>query len=206
MSATNSMPAILVIPIGCPAVMHGNPVKGWQNTTLLHAKMPSFRADIKIGEFAIWCVMNPPEFLIHTGSCFIEMSKTRFGNLLLYSVYRFWYSICATFYHVAYGAGSVVPQTKVPISCTKAANYNSIFINMSLTVCQKKRHAFFLCVLRNSVIVVLVAIDKKRERTSFSTTSSFLSSASTASSAICRIYVLLGLASLLTAVTSTLLW
>ena len=38
----------------------------------------------------------------------------------------------------------VVPQNKVPVSCAKAANYNRIFINLSLTACRKKRHAFFL--------------------------------------------------------------
>ena len=49
--------------------------------------------------------MNPPEFFINTGSGFIEMSKTRFGNLLFDSVYRFRYGISTASYHAAYGTG-----------------------------------------------------------------------------------------------------
>src|SRR5699024_6205862 len=58
----------------------------------------------------------------------------------------------------------VVPQNKVPVSCTKTANYNSSLINISFTVCQKKRRAFFLCVSGYFVIVVLTTIKKEKER------------------------------------------
>ena len=68
---------------------------------------------------------------------------------------------------------SVVPQNKIPVSCAKTANYNRIFINLSLTVCQKNGTLFFLCVSEISVIVVLVATDKKRERTTPTTARSF---------------------------------
>lgn len=61
-------------------------------------------------------------------------------------------------------AFSVVPQNKVPVSCTKTANYNSSLINISFTVCQKKRRAFFLCVSGYFVIVVLTTIKKEKER------------------------------------------
>ena len=44
------------------------------------------------------------------------------------------------------GESDVVLQNKVPISCAKTANYNRIFINLSLTVCQKNGTLFFLCV------------------------------------------------------------
>ena len=67
----------------------------------------------------------------------------------------------------------VVPQNKIPVSCAKTANYNRIFINLSLTVCQKNGTLFFLCVSEISVIVVLVATDKKRERTTPTTARSF---------------------------------
>ena len=70
-------------------------------------------------------------------------------------------------------AGGVVPQNKIPVSCAKTANYNRIFINLSLTVCQKNGTLFFLCVSEISVIVVLVATDKKRERTTPTTARSF---------------------------------
>ena len=59
---------------------------------------------------------------------------------------------------------TVVPQNKVPVSCTKTANYNSSLINISFTVCQKKRRAFFLCVSGYFVIVVLTTIKKEKER------------------------------------------
>ena len=59
---------------------------------------------------------------------------------------------------------NVVPQNKVPVSCTKTANYNSSLINISFTVCQKKRRAFFLCVSGYFVIVVLTTIKKEKER------------------------------------------
>ena len=98
----------------------------------------------------------------------------------------------------------VVLQNKVPISCAKTANYNRIFINLFLTVCQKNGTLFFLCVSGISVIVVLVATEKKRKNNPYHS-AFFLSPVSAASSAICRIYVLMGLASLLIAVTSTLL-
>lgn len=68
---------------------------------------------------------------------------------------------------------TVVPQNKIPVSCAKTANYNRIFINLSLTVCQKNGTLFFLCVSEISVIVVLVATDKKRERTTPTTARSF---------------------------------
>ena len=68
---------------------------------------------------------------------------------------------------------NVVPQNKIPVSCAKTANYNRIFINLSLTVCQKNGTLFFLCVSEISVIVVLVATDKKRERTTPTTARSF---------------------------------
>ena len=71
------------------------------------------------------------------------------------------------------GADIVVPQNKIPVSCAKTANYNRIFINLSLTVCQKNGTLFFLCVSEISVIVVLVATDKKRERTTPTTARSF---------------------------------
>ena len=67
----------------------------------------------------------------------------------------------------------VVPQNKVPVSCTKTANYNSNLTNTPLIVCRKKRRTFFLCVSGISVIVVLIATDKKRERTTPTTARSF---------------------------------
>lgn len=72
-----------------------------------------------------------------------------------------------------YQTYNVVPQNKIPVSCAKTANYNRIFINLSLTVCQKNGTLFFLCVSEISVIVVLVATDKKRERTTPTTARSF---------------------------------
>ena len=79
-------------------------------------------------------------------------------------------------------AHAVVPQNKVPVSCTKTANYNSSLINISFTVCQKKRRAFFLCVSGYFVIVVLTTI-KKRKNESFHSTF-FLLPVSAASNAI----------------------
>src|SRR5699024_6575416 len=72
--------------------------------------------------------------------------------------------LCLSFSFVVSHNSIVVPQNKVPVSCTKTANYNSSLINISFTVCQKKRRAFFLCVSGYFVIVVLTTIKKEKER------------------------------------------
>jgi len=47
-------------PVRSPAVMHGNTVKQWQYTALLHTKISPFWTDIKVREFTVRCIMNPP--------------------------------------------------------------------------------------------------------------------------------------------------
>ena len=64
-------------------------------------------------------------------------------------------------------ASSVVPQTKVPVSCAKTANYNSNRSNTSLTVCCENRHAFFLHFQNSLVIVIMEGINKKRKNNPF---------------------------------------
>ena len=98
-------------------------------------------------------LLNIVEFSFVANTAFLQ---TGFGNGLLkfFMIFIptpmmveggfFWILLAVGFYLLH---DSVVSQIEVPVSCTKAANYNSIFINIFLTVCQKKRRAFFLFVL-----------------------------------------------------------
>ena len=43
--------------------------------------------------------MNPPEFFIHSGSCFIEMSKCGIDHFILDLTYCFTQTVSASFYH-----------------------------------------------------------------------------------------------------------
>ena len=67
----------------------------------------------------------------------------------------------------------VVPQNKVPVSCTKTANYNSILTNTSLPLCRKKRRSFFLVHFIDFRYSYLCNPRKKRERTTPTTARSF---------------------------------
>ena len=44
---------IRILPVGSPAVMHGNPFEFRENTALLHACGSTFGTDIKIGVFTV---------------------------------------------------------------------------------------------------------------------------------------------------------
>ena len=68
---------------------------------------------------------------------------------------------------------TVVPQNKVPVSCTKTANYNSILTNTSLPLCRKKRRSFFLVHFIDFRYSYLCNPRKKRERTTPTTARSF---------------------------------
>lgn len=50
----------------------------------------TFRTDIKICEFTVWGIMDPPELFIHTGSCLIKMSKSGINHFSSWMVWLSW--------------------------------------------------------------------------------------------------------------------
>ena len=63
MGTADSTLYIRIIPVGNSAVMHGNPLEFRENTALLYACSSTFGADIEIGVFTVWGIMNLPELL-----------------------------------------------------------------------------------------------------------------------------------------------
>lgn len=56
----------------------------------------------------------------------------------------------------------LVWRIKVPVSCTKTADYNLQYQILSLPVCLKKRHTFFLYSTASSRIVIHVSTKKRK--------------------------------------------
>ena len=138
------------------------------NQLALHSTMLLLYRTLFTSFSSLWLTLHSTMLLLYLYSLYVSGLPG-----ILYIPLCFYYIILLISRMLRIISLHVVPQNKVPVSCTKTANYNSILTNTSLPLCRKKRRSFFLVHFIDFRYSYLCNPRKKRERTTPTTARSF---------------------------------